>query len=250
MRVVIVAVFSLLASVVNADLTKDSSIDEILDALDARGKEFKTFTANVSLTESATDFGDKTTRLGKAIYQDQGEGKARIRVSFDKIQRNEKQATGDKLDYELIDGKLIQRNYRTKNQITDQVIRPGEKIDLFKLGQGPFPLPIGQPKAEVHNQFDVAKIDPASDDPANTLHLQLTPKPKTKLARKFKTIDAWVDTQSHMPIRITTLDSNESTERTTNLSDVQINAAVSDQDFDLGKLPDQDWNVTEQAYQE
>src|SRR5262245_34757841 len=104
MRVVLVALLMLFAGVVHADLTKESPIDDILDALDARGREFKTFTANVSLAESATDFGDKTTRSGKVIYQDQGEGKARIRVSFDKIQRNQGKQTGDKLEYELTDG--------------------------------------------------------------------------------------------------------------------------------------------------
>lgn len=238
------------ADIANVQLTNDSSIDQILDALDARGREFKTFTANVKLAESATDFGDTTTRAGKVVYQDQGNGQARIRVSFDTIQRNDAKPINEKLDYELIDGKLIDRNYKTRNQITQQVIRPGQKIDLFKLGQGPFPLPIGQPKDAVHQEFEVKKIDPAKDDPASTIHLQLIPKPNTRLARKMKTIDAWVETKSHMPIRIATRDTNETTDRTTDLSDVQINPAVSDQDFDLGKLPDPNWNVTDQPFQE
>ena len=39
-------------------------------------------------------------------------------------------------------------------------------------------------------------------------------------------------------------------DRTTDLSDVQINQSVSDSNFDLGKLPDPNWNVTDQPYQD
>src|SRR5207247_2323303 len=165
---------------------------------------------------------------GKVWYQNQGEGNARIRVTFDTVTRNEGKVINEKLEYELIEGKLIERNYRTKKQETDQIIRPGEKIDLFKLGQGPFPLPIGQPKEEVHKQFEVKKGEPSKDnpDPANTVHIQLIPNPDTRLARKLKTIDAWVDVKSHMPIRIATIDHNETMDRTTDLSNMAINQSV------------------------
>ena len=240
------------ADVANRELTNQSSVDEILDALDAREKGFKTFTASVKLSETATDFEDVTARSGKVVYQDQGDGKARIRVSFDTLQKNEGKKINEKLDYELIDGKLIERNYKTHSQTTQQVIRPGQKIDVFKLGEGPFPLPIGQPKEEVHKQFDVKKADASKDnpDPPATVHIQLIPNAETRLAQKFKQIDVWPEVKSHMPIRITTRDHNETMDRTTELSDVKINPQVSDQDLDLGKLPDPNWNVTEQPYQE
>ena len=240
------------ADIACKELNHKSSLDEILDALDARGKGFNTFTADVALTEESTDVGNATTKWGKAWYQNQGEGNARIRVTFDSVQRNEGKKLAEKIDYELVDGKLIERNYKARSQETNQVIRPGEKIDLFKLGQGPFPLPIGQPKDEVHKQFEVKKGEPDKDnpDPPGTVHIRLVPNPDTRLARKLKTIDAWVDVKSHMPIRIKTRDHNETMDRTTDLSNVQINGSVSDSDFDLGKLPDPNWNVTDQPYQD
>lgn len=231
------------------ELKPDSSVDQILDALDARGKDFKTFTADVKLAETSTDFGETTTRSGKVAYQDLGNGNARIRVSFDTIDRNGKQSK-EKLDYLLADGKLIERNYRNNSQDTRQVIRPDQKINLLKLGEGPFPLPIGQPKDEVHKEFDVKKIDPAKDDPPNTVHIQLVPHPDTRFAKEFKTIDAWVDTKTHMPIRIGTRDANETTDRVTDLSNVQINPQLKDSDFDLEKIDLSKWNVTEEAYQD
>src|SRR4051812_40939061 len=99
MRIVFLIVASLLTSFALADppadiadreLSSKSSIDEILDALDARGHGFKTFTANVKHSETATDFEDKTTKSGRVIYQDLGNGNARIRVTFDTSEHNGK----------------------------------------------------------------------------------------------------------------------------------------------------------------
>ena len=262
MRHLICLVFLLIASasafadppadMASRALNNQSSVDDILDALDARGKGFKSFSTDVKLEEETTDMGATTTRFGKVIYQDQGNGKARIRVSFDRIQHDDKKQVEEKLIYELIDGKLIERNYKTKSEVTQQVIRPGEKLDLFKLGQGPFPLPIGQPKEEVHKQFEVKKLEPEKDNPPppDSVGIELTPNADTKLARKLKWIKVWVDDKSHMPIQITTRDHNETMDRTTDLSNVQVNPNLSDQDFDLGKLPGSDWNVTNQPYED
>src|SRR5262249_19279006 len=113
-----------------------------------------------------------------------------------------------------------------------------------------FPLPIGQPKDEVHKQFDVKKIDAGKDDPNGTVHLQLIPEPNTRFARQFKSIDAWVDAKTHMPTRIKTMDRNETMERTTDLSNIQINPKLGDQDFAMEKIDPSQWNVTEKAYQD
>ena len=240
------------ADIANRALNDHSSLDDVLDALDARGKGFKSFSTDVKLEETTTDMGDTTTRFGKVIYQDLGDGKARIRVSFDRVQHGDKKPVQEKLIYELIDGKLIERNYHTRSQVTQQVIRPGEKLDLFKLGQGPFPLPIGQPKEEVRKQFEVKRPEPEKDNPPppDSVGIELTPNPDTKLARKLKWIKVWVDDKTHMPIRIATRDHNETMDRTTSLTNVQINPTLSDKDFDLGALPDPNWNVTDQPYQD
>jgi outer membrane lipoprotein-sorting protein len=235
------------AAVVRADLSTQSGIDDILDALDARGQGLRSFTADVKLSETDTGTGDESVRNGKVWYQADNSGSARIRVSFDKKQTSGK-IIEDKIEYVLAGSDLVQRVYRTKTQTTQRVLKPGEKVNLLKLGEGPFPLPVGQKKQDVHAQFEVRKIEPAKDDPADTVHIQLVPKPDTRFARRFKTIDVWVDLKSHMPRRIETLDRNESTTRGTDLDKVQFNPDLSDGDF---RLPDVggDWNKIEEAFQ-
>jgi outer membrane lipoprotein-sorting protein len=79
------------------------------------------------------------------------------------------------------------------------------------------------------------------------VHLQLTPKLGTQFAKQFKTIDIWVDTASNMPRRIQTVDLNEVTTKTTDLTDVKINSGATDKDFAEPSLPD-GWDVVEGPY--
>jgi outer membrane lipoprotein-sorting protein len=231
----------LLATTNSSGLSQQSSIDEILDALDARGQNLKSFSADVKLSESDDATGDESTRSGKIWYQDQ----PRIHVVFNTKQANGK-VSDDKIEYLLSGGDLIDRTYRSKTQVTRHVLKPGEKMNLLKLGEGPFPLPIGQKKEDVHAMFDVKKIDPSKDDPANTVHVQLTPKAGTRFERRFAEIDVWVGLDDHMPQRIAT--QSQSTTRTTDLSNVKINTDLPDADFVLEKIDSGNWQMIEEAF--
>ncbi|HEY1921789.1 MAG TPA: hypothetical protein VGG44_03405 [Tepidisphaeraceae bacterium] len=234
------------ASTQPAALSSHSSVDEILDALDARGRSLQDFSATVRLTDSDNSTGDSTVNIGTVILQRKGNDDARIRVTFTKKQ------LGNKIfdvqhEYTLDNGLLVERDYQSKHETTQQILKPGQKLDLFKLGQGPFPLPLGQKKEDVLQLFGVQKIDPAKDDPPGTVHLQLTPKQGTPFAKQFKTIEIWVETASNMPRRIQTVDVAEVTTKTTDLTDIKINSGASDKDFAEPPLPD-DWDVVEGPY--
>jgi len=233
----------------NAQLTKDSSVDEILDALHARGKDLKSFVCDVSMTETDLATGDAPVRSGKVWFQMKGENDGRIRVEFDKVKREEDpEPKKQQIVYILDNGKLVERNYdpRKKSQATHQVLKPGEKLNLLKLGEGPFPLPIGQPKDDVKRLFEVTKIPPGKDEPSDTVHVKLSPLPDTQFSRKFKFIDVWIDAQN-MPTRILTEDNT--TERDTRLENIQLNPSLSDQDFELENIDLKGWNVTEDSFQ-
>src|SRR5207253_437008 len=121
-------------------LSQQSSVDDVLDALDARGQGLNSFVADVKLTETDTALGDATAHIGKVLYK--AGDSPQIRVTFDKKQSNDKPAVEDKVEYKLAGPELIERNYRTKTQTTRRVLQPGQKLNLLKLGEGPFPLPI------------------------------------------------------------------------------------------------------------
>jgi outer membrane lipoprotein-sorting protein len=231
-------------------LTPAFSVDEILDALDARGESLRDFVASVKLTHTDKGTGESSAVAGTVYFQKKGEGDGRIRVVFNKKIEDEK-IRPQNHQYVLDGGWLIERDYDAKIETRRQVKQPGEKMDPMKLGEGPFPLPIGQKKEDVKKLFDVKKIDPAKDDPPGTVHVQLTPKPGTQFAHKFAMIDVWVDLADAMPKRIQTQDTNVDAPdvKTTELNDVKIDTGLGDKDFAQENLPS-DWTSTSHPFQD
>ncbi|HZL35323.1 MAG TPA: hypothetical protein VFC78_08435 [Tepidisphaeraceae bacterium] len=208
-----------------AALPANATVDQALDALDQRGKQLVDFTASVSITTGNPDIGNPGTDLGHVWFQKIGKDDGRIRVTFD-THKEGRVSRELKLDYLLEKDWLIDRNYLKKAENRKQVLKPGEKVNLLKLGEGPFPLPIGQSKKDVHKLFEVKIIAPDKQnkaEPADSIHLQLAPKPDTQFAKRFETIDVWVSRADHFPVRIATLSADEADERITTLTNVIIN---------------------------
>jgi hypothetical protein len=229
--------------------TPESPVDDILDALDQRGDTLNDFAATVTLADTDTALGNETKLTGRMWMQRVGPDDARLRVSFDRREANDR-ATNERQEFMLAGGLLTERNYTNSTEVRRQVLQPGQKMNLLKLGEGPFPLPLGQAKADVHKMFDVKKFPPAADDPAGTAHVQLVPKKGSQFEDRFATIDFWVDPQSRMPVRIVTQDPNGTTQRTTELKDVKVNANLTDKDFQLERIDEQKWTIRSQAYEE
>ena len=228
----------------------DPSVDAVLDALDVRGRSMNQFVADVTLSENdeATQAGSE--RSGRVWYHKR-QGNDRIRVTFDQKAEG-RFSKPDKIEYLLDGGWLIDRDYKRAIEVKRQVLRPGEKVNLLKLGEGPFPLPIGQPKEDVHREFIVSKGDPAMEGPKGTSHIALKPRESTRLAKKFAQIDVWVDPQTQMPVRIEALDANETTRRTTELRNIKVNPEppLGDQDFALPKVDESKWELHTEPYQD
>jgi len=233
---IILSLFVSVAASADSQLNANSTREDVLDALNARGQGLKDFTADVSLAETDALNGETTTLVGKVWYQGKGEGDARMRILFDKKLFGEKVQPGAKVEYMLDKGWLNDRDYKRKVEIQRQVLKPGEKINLLKLGEGPFPLPIGQPREEVLKMFEVKKIDNKQGDPADTVHLELAPKQNSQFARKFKKIDVWVETKTNFPRRIQTVDKSEAETRTTDLTNINVNVGLKDDAFVQEKI--------------
>jgi hypothetical protein len=174
---------------------------------------------------------------------------ARLRVLFDRKVINDKPRE-EKVEYLLAGGMLTDRDYEKHAEVQRQVLKPGQKMNLLKLGEGPFPLPLGQDKKDVHAMFEVSKINPAKDDPPGTIHMKLTPKTGSQFERKFASIEFWVDLQSRMPVKIVTDDPNGTTQRTTTLTDVRVNTDLTDKDFQLPPINEKEWDRRQMQYEE
>jgi outer membrane lipoprotein-sorting protein len=243
--------FALVAAAeASTPLSENSSVDEVLDALDARGQSLQQFAAKVELTEVDEATQLESQRTGRVWYHKR-DGNDRIRVTFDKKAEG-RFAKEDKVEYLLDEGWLVDRDYKNAIEVKRQVLRPGEKINLLKLGEGPFPLPIGQPKGDVHREFEASKGERGAEGPKGTAHVTLKPRAGTRLAKKFNQLDVWVDPKTQMPVRIEALDVNETTRRVTELKDIQVNPQppLADKDFALPKIDENNWELHTEPYAE
>lgn len=235
-------------------LPENASIDTVLDALDQRGKSMKEFTADVQLTTEDTAIGDSNTRKGQVFFKKVGDsGDAKLNVVLNsqiKKDGSKYMEVPSKLQYLLENGWLYDLDFTKKIRNERQVSKPGDKVNLLKLGEGPFPLPIGQSKEDVHKSFDVTMTPPAKGDPDNTIHLQLKPREGTPLAKRFSKIDVWVDRATNMPGRIDTLDAAGSEQRSTQLTKIVVNPKPPLSDADFTVPPTAGWNVHVDKFQE
>jgi outer membrane lipoprotein-sorting protein len=227
--------------------SSDASVDPILDALDARGDSLKDFTADVRLQEDDEGTGHSSVRTGKVWFQKLPEDDARMRLTLDKKEVKGK-TIDDKLEYVFAGGWLVDRDYAKKIHKRRQVVRPGEKINLLKLGEGPFPLPLGQDKADVHRMFDVKRAAPGKGDPVGSVHLHLIPKAGGKFDKKLDAVDFWVDEKSQMPVRMQTTEGDSV--RTWDLSNIKVNASLADRDFELVPVNEKEWQLADEPYGE
>ena len=224
-------------------LTPASSVDEVLDAMQARSADLTSFTAGV--TQTQVDVQSDTTVLYKGTVTFQflpttaggGGGGANMHLTLNTKQIGTAAPIAAKKEYLLAGGWLTDRDYPTKTETVRQVVRPGQTVNLFQLGKGPFPLPIGQSRASVEAQFDVRKLPPAKGDPAGAIHLQLTPKKGSSFERQFLTVDFWVDAKQRLPVRVETLDRGGTSDQTNDLTGVTVNGPVGPAEFTLTPLP-------------
>ncbi len=227
---------------------KGPGVNETLDALHDVGQNLQDFTADVIIKETDAVTGSDKSKMGVILFQRKPNADSRIRVALDR------KTLGDRIvksrsDYKLEDGKLIDQNFDSKHQTTRQVLKPGQKLDPLKLGEGPFPLPIGQDREEVLKNFEVTQLPLDKEDPADSAHLVLKPKAGTRFAKKFELIDVFVDRTSKFPVRIVTVDKGGATVHTTDLSNLKLNPGLKDNDFTL-TAPGKDWDVTDESLTE
>jgi len=216
----------------NATGAISPEIDTILTRLEKRSDGLKDIRCKIRFEE------DDQINLAKNIKT----GSVRLMVTdtnpraFVHFERCEIDGVRRKQEWYLFDGRFWHEAIERLEQVTKrEIVRPGEGFDLFDLETSPFPMPIGQKKATILRNFDVALIAPAGTDPKNTDHLRLTPKQGSRLDKKYTTIDYYVHKEIHLPNRIV-VTRNEGYEIVTvdfvDLSETSFNTGLSEKDFE------------------
>lgn len=186
----------------------------LLAALETADRGLRTLTARVQYARTFGELqgGDRQTWRGRLAYvADLGptaedpeppEGQSMpprrgFAVEFDTLLVDNQVRTERKRI--AFDGRWLAEFLPEEHQVTRQrVALPGERADPLRIGEGPFPIPIGQKKDDLLARFEATL--PASEDgfggalPASlkdTWQLRLVPKPGTEEAEQFREIRLW-----------------------------------------------------------
>jgi len=224
----------------DADET-DPQVIALLDALEESHASLTGFAAKVRYDKES--LVGRETRLGEVVYiADVDAGSAdeqigehtsrRFAILFDThIDGRHKR---ERLKHYIFDGRwLAEINHDEKQFIKREIVPPGEEIDPLKLGEGPFPMPIGQSRAEVLARFTarsatlpvsgpLAKLDASTVD-----GIELKPRPGTPEAEDFALVKIFYDRETRLPVGVITEEPNGDS-RVVRLTDVERNPEIDD----------------------
>lgn len=219
----------------------DPALDRILTRLEER--DVQDLHANLAWRqEYAKDpEEDWVVKRGEIWYQ-KSQPVAKFMIRFtEKVSGTRR----DKLDEQhLFDGFwYIELQSRTKTVQRHEIRRPNDPGNPYRVGQGYFPLPFGQKKADILSEFEVRLLPPADKDPPGTDHLFLVPRAGTNTGQSYKQLDFWVDREgltAGLPtkVRVAKLDGTGKVDSyiTITFTDAQLNKGFSGGIFEI-KVP-------------
>ncbi len=142
-----------------------ASVDDLLRALERSSEGLRSLSARIRYTKFFPFEGDEQVRSGMLYYLSVHDGDPPVRkfaVHFDTLEFDGRLERGEARSY-IFDGQwLVERLPKERQIFKRQVVPPGERFDPLRLGEGPFPIPIGQKREEILERFE-AELVPSDD---------------------------------------------------------------------------------------
>lgn len=220
-------------------------VDVLLDRIAASAADLDDFQAEVTYVKWDSVLERTETRFGEVIYQVRPGGNARFAILLDRLIVGSR--AQDRSKHYVFDGSwLVEIDPQAKQFIKRQVVEPGRRMNPFKLGEGPFPLPIGQLREDVHERYDVSLLEAPlnerlaawlADKPAHGLLLV----PRTD-QEDFKQAEVWYDKSTLLPIGICLTEANGSL-KIVMLNDPRRNAGIDEAKLSLEEPDPREWQI-------
>ncbi len=219
-----------------AEKSLDPEVDKILTRLEER--QVRDLQARLTWKLQYVIEPDATIKRGEVWYQ-KGTPSATFLIRFREViagKRKDKIDERHKFDgfwYTKLDSAA--RSYEET-----EIRRPDDPVDPYKVGQGVFPVPFGQKKADILREFGVQQVEPVKDDPPATDHLRLVPREATRTGEEYKELDFWISREgatAGLPVKVVTakLDGTGKVNSyiTLTFEDVKLNQGISTAVFQL-----------------
>jgi hypothetical protein len=252
--------------------------EALLDALETADAGIDTLTSPITYRKFFAIQSDEQRRSGTLYFQterptegetvhEEGDQPAatpaptrRFAVSFEQLTVGDRQ---ERIDQQYaFDGEWVVEKTPADRQFTKrQVVPPGEDFDPLRIGEGPFPVPVGQRKEDILERF-TAEILPTTaglTDPQlialaehfEFIQLRLVPREGTDVSRDFDEIRIWYQPGEHLLPRIARTVTPIGDE-----SEVVLRKPTVNEPIDAGIFstktppPDEGWNISISDFRE
>lgn len=232
----------------------DPAIDALLTKLETSAPDLTSFTATIGYDKDEFILDRQERRTGELIYRvDAATKEKAFAVLFDSTIVNGVKRKA--LKHYIFNGRwLVEVDHERKQFIKREIVAPGQTLDPLKLGEGPFPLPLGQPKSEVLARFDVELISLPADgllkDLKNVDGIRLKPRAGTKEAEDYTSVDLFYDRETLLPAGIIARQTNEDV-KTVRLKDLKRNPKLGDSQLkklDITEPDPRQWRIDVQPW--
>ena len=223
-------------------------VDELLVRLERSDEDLRDFQAQIGYFKWDNVLERLERRYGEIIYQVRADGSKRFAILLERLIVGNR-ARQQRRHYVFDGSWLVEINHDAKHFIKRQIVPPGQTFDPLKLGEGPFPLPVGQPKEEVLARFHVELLaEPDNDLLKEQLAdrevegLRLVPKPKTPEAENVQSVELFFDADTLLPVGISLIETNGD-RKTVILRDLRRNAGVDESKLSIEEPDPRQWQI-------
>ncbi|UCD74382.1 MAG: hypothetical protein JSV91_11395 [Phycisphaerales bacterium] len=235
--------------------TADDPVVSLLDELEGSAADLTTFTADVLYQTEDALLGQKVSRRGAIAYAVEAEtNRKKFAIRFNQIIESGRLRERQK-HYIFSDRWLVEIDHAEKTFIKREIVPPGKEFDPLKLGEGPFPLPIGQARADVLARFDVGLIELPEEgslarlrDTLQVHGLRLKPKAGTAEAEDYDHIDLFYDKNTLLPAGVEVIETNGD-RKIARLENLKRNPELED-DFNVAEPDPTVWRIDVRPWQD
>ncbi len=231
--------------------------DDLLIALETSDAGMTSLRTDLLWAQTFAIAGDMQVRQGRLTYrvgEPAGEGlppRRAFAVEFNQKQVGDRLPAPERIDY-VFDGEwFLERIHADRQAFKRQVVPPGQQADPLRIGEGPFPIPVGQKRDEILARFTAALIDPVADiDPRlvqfvqrgpGTFALELVPHPDLVEDSTWRTIRIWYDKETLEPRLAWTINAAED-ESYVQLLNTQREIEIDEAVFSTS-VPEDGWEI-------
>lgn len=232
--------------------------DDLLVALETADADLRSMTTDLLWAQTFALAGDEQLRWGRLTYRvslperDGLPPRRAFAVEFTQKQVGDRRPGPERIDY-IFDGEwFLERIHADRQAFKRQVVPPGQVADPLRIGEGPFPIPVGQKAQEILARFEAELIDPVQDiDPrlesfvsegAGTWSLMLTPHPDLVEDSTWRGIRIWYDKATLQPRLAWTINAAED-QSYVQLINVQRDVEIDEGVFSTDPPREQGWEV-------